>query len=248
MTEDRTTEIALESLRGPQAPTMLSLDPAWDRLTVIEYGSVWDGQLPEEFGALEEDERVQFLLRADEDGEVDEGSVIALMVHEPFDVDPAEIDADEFWEGPRFDVPLLGLRDASPGEILLAVQGRFGKDEATADAAFFHMAMAAKESGEEGDAVGLWQMAIEAGDMKGRFGLGYTLHDLGRYREAYDQLRLYTEITPRNSWAWCWLGKTCAELGFRAEATSAYERAVELEAAGGLETDAEELLEALGSA
>ena len=39
------------------------------------------------------------------------------------------------------------------------------------------------------------------------FGLGYTLFDLGRHREAYTHLRRYSELAPHNSWAWLWLGR-----------------------------------------
>ena len=56
-------------------------------------------------------------------------------------------------------------------------------------------------------------MALEAGDQKARYGLGYTLVELGEFREAYDHLRIYTELTPHNAWAWCWLGRACEGLG-----------------------------------
>jgi len=36
---------------------------------------------------------------------------------------------------------------------------------------------------------------------------------LGRAREGYDALRRYTELTPHNAWAWCWLGRACAVMG-----------------------------------
>jgi tetratricopeptide (TPR) repeat protein len=65
--------------------------------------------------------------------------------------------------------------------------------------------------------------------------------------EAYAHLRLYTEIAPFNGWAWCWLGQAAAGLGAREEARAAYARALELEDAGGFETDASELLQELSS-
>lgn len=58
-------------------------------------------------------------------------------------------------------------------------------------------------------------------------------------------MRRYTELAKRNSWAWCWLGKACVSLGEVSEAKAAFERALELEAAGGFETDAKELLRSL---
>ncbi len=84
-----------------------------------------------------------------------------------------------------------------------------------------------------------------AGDLKAHFGLGYTLWELGRFQEAYRHLRFYTELTPRNSWAWCWLGKACVSLSSIDEARTAFERALALEADGSYATDAEEMLRAL---
>ena len=81
--------------------------------------------------------------------------------------------------------------------------------------------------------------------MKARFGLGYTLYDAGRYREAYDQLRLYTELSPHDAWAWCWYGMACEKLSERRAAADAYRRAVEMERRGGRETDAKERLQDL---
>ncbi len=108
-------------------PAHLSLDPTWDTLTVIEYGAVWDGQPPELTRGLSEDDRIGFLLR--EPG----GPVIGFMVEEPHDIEVEELDAPELWDGPRFGVPVLGLRAASVGEIPLAIQGRFGPEEFTTD-------------------------------------------------------------------------------------------------------------------
>ena len=86
------------------------------------------------------------------------------------------------------------------------------------------------------------RLALEAGEMKALFGLGYTLVEAGRPREAYDALRRYTELTPHNAWAWCWLGKACLAMGERAEATNAFRKAVACERAGSFDTDASALL------
>lgn len=218
----------------------LSLDPEWDRLTVIRFGAVWDGQPDELSGEFASDERVGFLFS--EPG----GPVIAFIVKEPHEFDPLAFEDRELWEGPRFNVPLIGMPDASIGEIVLAVQSRFGHDEPTADAMFFHMAINATDADNDLEkAEWCWRMALEAGDMKARFGLGYTLVDLEEFEKAYDHLRIYTELTPHNSWAWVWLGKACVGLGDEAEAVSAYRRAIELEQEGGFETDAAELLSTL---
>lgn len=218
----------------------LSLDAESERLTVVEFGSVWDGQPAEQILQLEGDERLQLLLRSAE------GPPIGFMVHEPHRFDPYALGGPEAWRQPRFNVPLLGLSDSSMDEIVLAVQGRYGERESTLDAIWFHRAIAAAH--EESDleaALCFWRRALEAGDMKAHFGLGYTLHDLGRHYEAYGHLRAYTELTPRNSWAWCWLGVACEGLGDTDEAAACYRRAIELEETGGFETDAPALLEEL---
>ena len=73
------------------------------------------------------------------------------------------------------------------------------------------------------------------------FGLGYTLFDLDRHREAYTHLRRYSEIAPHNSWAWLWFGRAAEALGEQTEeAVSAYRRAVRREREGSFRTDAQE--------
>ena len=81
--------------------------------------------------------------------------------------------------------------------------------------------------------------------MKAHFGLGYTLVELGRPREAFGHLAMYTEICPRNAWAWLWRGRAGEDMGESAEAASCYRRAIACEADGSYETDAEERLAAL---
>ena len=218
-------------------PAHLTVDPEWDLLTVIEFGSVWDHQPGELQLALEEDERLGFLLREST------GPVIGFMVHEPHDLDPESLESSEVWDGPRFSLPQLGLHAVSVGETLLAVRARYGREEPTNDALYFHLAISTKEEEGGGEAAaGYWLLALEAGDMKAHFGLGYTLFELGRIREAYDHLRIYTELTPFNSWAWCWLGKAAEGMDEPDEARRAYETAIGCERAGGFETDAAGLL------
>jgi tetratricopeptide (TPR) repeat protein len=77
------------------------------------------------------------------------------------------------------------------------------------------------------------------------FALGYTLHDLGRHREAYRHLRHYVEIAPAGSWNWCWFGKAAEAVGEIEEARDAYRHALWLELQGEQETEAEELLDQL---
>ena len=81
--------------------------------------------------------------------------------------------------------------------------------------------------------------------MRGHFGLGYTLHDLGRHRTAYGHLRRYTELAPHNSWAWLWLGRSAEAVGELDEARAAYRRAIRREREGSFRTDAPERLRAL---
>lgn len=77
------------------------------------------------------------------------------------------------------------------------------------------------------------------------FALGYRLFDLERYEEAYRHLRYYAEIASHHPWNWVWFGKAAETLGAIGEAREAYERAIELEEAGGDETDAPDLLRGL---
>src|ERR1700735_542506 len=79
------------------------------------------------------------------------------------------------------------------------------------------------------------------------FGLGYTLYDLGRYRESYRHLRYYAGLGPAAPWNWCWLGKAAEAIGELGEARAAYLRAIELSAAPD-DTAAPELLASLHEA
>ena len=225
-------------------PLHLTVDPYWDSLTAIAFGRVDDGLPPAQCPALEEDERIGFVL----DGP-GVGPVIGFRVAEPHEVDVLALASDELWSGPRFDVPTLGLVAVSVGEILLAVQGRYREEEPTTDALYFHAAIAAGD--EDGkdllEAQSSFRLALEAGDMKALFGLGYTLVEAGRPREAYDALRRYTELTPFNAWAWFWLGRACVDMGAPDEARSAFERALACEEEGSFETDAREYLRELSS-
>jgi tetratricopeptide (TPR) repeat protein len=124
------------------------------------------------------------------------------------------------FRGPRFDVPLLGLSQASAGEIVLAVRARYD-DRSTVNRTLFSAAIAA----EPGDDERLWRECLEAGDSMAHYALGYVLLGQDRARDAYGHLRVYTELAPANAWAWQWLGRACEALGEHAEARTAYERA-----------------------
>ncbi len=246
MRPDVVKMLKTELPRETTVPLHLTVDPWWDLVTAIAFGRVDDGLPPEQFVPLEEDDRIVFVLDAP-----GEGPVIGFTVDEPSAIDVAALESAEVWAGPRFDVPTLGLTGATVAEILLAVGARFEDGEPTAGALHFHLAIGdAVEDGEESSdldtTIGQWQLALEAGEMKALFGLGYTLVGAGRPREAYDALRRYTELTPHNAWAWCWLAQACSAMGDVAEARSAFERALECEREGSFETDAADLLEELG--
>lgn len=227
-----------EELVTTTLPTRVTWDPVfYERATVLAVGLVFD-EWPGERWSVGDDDTVEFL--SDETGVIVGFDVLL----ERWDPD-ALGDADELWDGPRFWVPQLGLREAAAGEVLLAARARWGDHDASLDAWLFNEAAGAKQESLE-KARDLWTQVIDAGDLKGVFGLGYTLYDMGRYAEAHAHLRHYTELAPMNAWAWCWLGKALEALGETGEAAAAYARAIELEDERGMTTDAPVLLERLG--
>lgn len=212
------------------APLYISRDLAGDWLSALEFGRVTDGQLVDYFEYVSE----QFRWVYDEPG----GRVVGFEVMGLNDFEPEGEGYEELWQAPRFPVPLFGLDDAYAGEIIIAARGSLA-NEPTMNRHLFLLAVG--ESGETAE--GLWRACLETGDFMAHYGLGYTLYELERYREAYGHLRRYAELTSTNAWAWCWLGKACLALGEREEARRAFERALELEGKGSEETEAGELLE-----
>ncbi|MEJ7570335.1 MAG: hypothetical protein WKF41_18990, partial [Gaiellaceae bacterium] len=116
-------------------------------------------------------------------------------------------------------------------------------DEPTLGRAYFHTAMAAPSPAQ---AIETWLLCLEAGELQAHYSLGYTYFEVGDFKKAYRHLRAYTEIAPWNGWGWCWFGQACVALGELSDARAAFSKAVELERAGGHETDAAERLERLG--
>ncbi len=225
----------IADLRPTPIPLHLSVNVTDDWLEAIEFGSVVDGRPSSQLVELSED--VRYVLRTAR------GPITGFTVHQFSKVDLDALDTC-VWGEPRFSVPLLGLDRASLGEIVLAVRARF--EVSTADVCFFMLALAcAEEEGDLDGAAGHWMSCVEAGDMRGLFGLGYTLYDLGRYREAYSHLRRYTELAPHNSWAWLWLGRSAEAVGELDEARAAYRRAIRREREGSFRTDAQERLREL---
>src|SRR4051812_39260158 len=205
----------------------------YDWLVALEFGRVDDSQPPDNWRGVSDD----FGFLHEEPG----GRVLGFKVIDfsEFDVDDEEV--AEIWEGPRFDVPMLGLRDVPAGEVILGVRAFVGEDS-TLNRAYFNTAI---EEGDLEQARRNWRLCLQAGDSMAHFGLGYTLYELGDYPTAYRHLRHYTEIAPHGSWIWLWFGKAAEKMGQRDEAIAAYTRAMELEAEGDAETDAAKRLKPL---
>ncbi len=208
----------------------VNVDEGW--IEAVEFGQVVDGRPDEQLTLVAPDVR---LVR-----HVATSEVVGFTV---LNYPTADLDGlgDVAFAGPRFAVPALGLDAATIGEIVLAVRGRL--TESTADVAFFARALqCAEDEGDLAAAAANWRSCLQAGDMRGHFGLGYTLYDLGHNREAYDHLRRYSELAPHNSWAWLWLGRAAEGIGETAEAGEAYRAAIRREREGSFRTDALERL------
>jgi hypothetical protein len=219
----------LEATRIP-LHLAVNVDEGW--IEAIEFGQVVDGRPEDQLSLVTEDVR---LVRRSANGEVVGFTVLHYLTT---DLDQL---GELAFDGPRFSVPALGLDAASIGEVVLAVRGRIV--ESTADVQFFAAALRSAE--DEGDliaAAASWRNCLQAGDMRGHFGLGYTLYDLGSVREAYDHLRRYSELAPHNSWSWLWLGRAAEAIGEVAEAGEAYRSAIRREREGSFRTDALERL------
>jgi hypothetical protein len=218
----------------------LSVDPALALLEVVACGQVWDGQPADHVLTSPESDAIGFLLdRA-------KGTVVGFGVRAPHALDVFALEGADVWEGPRFDVPALALRAACVGDVVLAVQARFDVDEPTIDVV--HFAEAARlEAKDTRAALGHWRVCLEAGGMRAHYGLGCALVEAGRPRQGYDHLRFYTELTPYNAWAWCWLGRAALAMGEREEGVIHLRRAMHHEADCGYDTIAGALLEELFS-
>lgn len=206
----------------------------WDWLVALEYGRVDEGQHPDRWQPVGD----QFSFLRDDD--VD-GAIVGFKVLDLSGFDPEVPELWEIWTSARFDVPLLGLTDASAGEVVLAAQVLLDGED-TVNRCFLHEALAATDPE---DALQAWSACLQTGDATAHYGLGCTYFELGRHREAYRHLRHYTEIAPHGSWNWCWYGKAAEAIGELGEARRAYRRALSLELDGDEETDAADALAAL---
>lgn len=217
---------SLSVLRPTTIPLHLSVNVVDDWLEAIEFGSVVDGRPASQL--IEMGEQVRYVLRSAR------GPISGFTVQ---DFSTVHLEKLDVFGTPRFCVPALGVDRASLGEIVLAARSRF--EVSTADVCFFTLALAcAEEDDDLESAAEHWNSCIESGDQRGHFGRGYTLYDLGRYREAYGHLRRYSELAPHNSWSWLWLGRAAEAVGEFDEAQRAYRQAIRQEREGSFQTDA----------
>ena len=171
-----------------------------------------------------------------------DGPVVGFQVKRFFHLSGLLGEPAELRDGPRFDVPLLGLADSTVGQIMLAADALF-EGRSSLNRRLFRTAAAA----EGVEAANLWLSCLETGDGMANFGLGYTLLELGYAHDAYRYLRHYTELAPCLAWAWCYRGRAAAALGDLVEARMAYRRAIAFEKDDD-PTTARELLAALRGA
>jgi hypothetical protein len=150
-----------------------------DRLEAVEYGRSPDGQFRDCWLSI--GENAAFLL-----DEV-EGDVVGFGVQglSSFNVDdPAHA---PFWTAARFNVPTLGLRDATAAEVILAARPFLG-GRPTVNRQLFDEAC---EMGhvDRPRALALWLQCLESGDVMAHFAIGYTMYELGHFSVAYRHLR-----------------------------------------------------------
>lgn len=232
-------EVRSRARRRRALPTLrISYDADHDFMHALVPGAVVDGQADDETDELLEG---LFVYR---DGHAGRPKGFGVADAFAWDVLAQEQGDGRVWggRGLRFDVPTLALTGASIGEITLAAQATI--HGSTPDVVLFDHAVATSARGEWEEAEPLWRLCLETGEMKAHFGLGYTLVELGRPREAFGHLCMYTEITPRLAWAWVWRGRAAQDMGERDEARASFARGAEADPDN--ETEALERLEELG--
>jgi tetratricopeptide (TPR) repeat protein len=210
----------------------ISYIPDRDHFVAVEYGRAPEGVAP---GAWQDvGESAAFL----HDGVG--GPIVGFGANHFYSVDLDDPGYAPLWGTVRFTAPLLGLTDASAAEIILNARASLG-GRRTLNRRLFDAAVDA-QSTDRVRSLRLWLDCLESGDAMAHFGVGYTLYELGKFREAYRHLRHYTELAPGNPWNWRWYGMAAEAIGEAEEAALAYERAIDL---GDAETDADSLLQAL---
>jgi hypothetical protein len=218
-------------------PARISYDARWDTLVVCEFGAVPEERMPDQ--CLPVGDELRFFLRRPR------GTVMGFRVTRLHDVDTEAADHD-LWGEPRFRVPALGLQRAGVGEIVLRARTTLG-GRSTSDVTADRRGRRRTATGEHARAERAFRAALDAGDLRAHLRLAACLSAQGRYAAAYDHARIFTELAPRNSWGWAWLGRVCVELGELGEAGTALRRAVRLERDGSYRTPARRVLRALAS-
>lgn len=214
----------------------INLVAEYDWLIAVEFGQVDDGHPRENWSGVSEDFGYLHI------GPAERSPAIGFKVKDLSRFDPEAEHVSRIWDEPLFDAPQLGLQAACAGEIVVATRSLYGTERSSLNRLFFEDA--SSKRGQE--ALLAWTACLQSGDSMAHFALGYTLFELGRYREAYRHLRFYAGISPAHPWNHCWYGRAAAEIGETAEARAAYGRAIELTEAGADETAAPQLLAALG--
>lgn len=214
-------------------PLFISYDEDLDWLEAAPYGVVMDRQGSGRWRGVSD----LFGFFLDAPG----GDVAGFKIVEFSAFDPEDEDVAEIFAPPRFDAPALGLREATAGEIALAAPSLLG-GRSTIDRVFFTRAIGASGAA----ALRHWRAALQAGNPMAHYGAGYTLLDLGEAHAAYRHLRHYTELVACDAWAWCYRGRAAAAMGDLPEAVASWRTALRIEQAGGEESEARELLDALG--
>ncbi|MBA2513747.1 MAG: tetratricopeptide repeat protein [Solirubrobacterales bacterium] len=215
-------------------PLRISYDADLDSLFGLRPDVVVDGHPGD---AAEELLEGLHLFRSPEDL-----SIIGFHVGEAFAWDVAGCEEHWLWsqDFACFSVPTLGLSAACLGEVVLAAQHTL--ISSTPDVVLFDLAVTLGSAGDWEQAEQMWRLCLATGELKAHFGLGYTLVELGRPREAFGHLLTYTELAPRLAWAWSWRARAALEMDDHVEARKCFERALAVEAEGGGETDAAEHL------
>lgn len=216
-------------LTPPRPRLFLSQDADYGWLIALEFGVIDDGQPADRWTPVGD----SLGLLHDENGRC-----VGFRIDGIADYDPDAPEYAELWDGPRFDVPALGLTDASPNQIVVATRALFG-EATTVNRELFDLGT--QSAGET--ALRRWLRCLQAGDSMAHYGIGYTLYDLGRHQEAYRHLRHYAELAPDEPWSWAWYGRAAAAIGETVEARRVLTRAVDLDEHD--ETDARELLDEL---
>lgn len=125
---------AFEDLSATTHPMHLTVDPWWGNLKLLAFGTVTDGLKSERFRTIDPAGRSAFVL--DDRFQTITGFVVSSYN----EGEPLDLEDERYWDGPRFDIPALGLVGATAGEVVLAVRARYGDERATGDAAHLHAA------------------------------------------------------------------------------------------------------------